>query len=539
MQGAIAVDDIDGSFVPRPRDDVVVIKAGSEIVLTRGMPFVLNPTAAVVWQCFDGDVTLDELIAEISDVTRTEEETIRSDVLALTRNFATLGLLDGVGPGSVPSSAPPVGIRGAEVGVKLESFVLTDPEGHETTWESFRGGPVLLVNWSRGCGFCTQIANELAALQEPLQEHGISLVFLAGGDAEGNRAALAEHGIEAPVFASDGHDPFGACGTPAAYLVDGEGNVNRPFALGASEVPVLAREAAGVNGETTRAGPSGVQYLPAAAAVCGGGAPGPPTSGTDWAGRAAYRFGEFHIGLRHNDLTSAQMLDDLFPGARLDDPRAPDNYSVALYGSGGRKQELNLLVKGAQQLVRSRSRARVLRGLLNHLSADLTPVESSLLRLRTSAVVRDGRATVLPFDVTGWLKDLQPRLNKSGIQVVDIPWVLIDPTAAEMVVPEPSVDYDRLVLEELGKTDKLGPELPAVLPGRYALRSWILGATAGDTRPLSPARQVGEAVALLTVPHEDLEAAGQALIGLFMHVEPIGALPEDPPTLARLLQQAG
>ena len=153
-------------------------------------------------------------------------------------------------------------------------------------------------------------------------------------------------------------------------------------------------------------------------------------------------------------------------------------------------------------------------------------------------MVFDGSATVVPASSSSWLNDLQPRLNRSGIQLVDVPCVLIDPVAAELVVSEPSVDYDPGVLDELNGTDRLGAELPAVLPGRYPLGAWIMPAGRDRGGPLAPARGVVEAVPLLTVPHDSVERAAQALVGLFEKVEPIGAWLDSPAALKRLLRPA-
>ena len=189
MQDAIAIDDIDGDFIPRPRRDVVELEAGSERVLIRGMPYTAQPHRPLVWQCFDGDVSLNELIGELADATSTKEETIRSDVMELTRNLASIGMLEDIAsPEPEPETEPerlqdPWIDPRVEVGEPLPTFVLPDLDGDETSWDSFRGRPALLVNWSTTCGFCTQIAGELAALQGSLRERDVSLVFLARGSA--------------------------------------------------------------------------------------------------------------------------------------------------------------------------------------------------------------------------------------------------------------------------------------------------------------------------------------------------------------------
>jgi hypothetical protein len=534
MPEVITPNEIDGKFVPRPRPDLVEIQVGPETVLLGRKPYALNGTAALVWKCFDGEVTIDELIAEVTAATGVDEATIGSDVRALTRSLASLGMLEGVEPGSRSASKP--ARRGVEVGAEFEPFLLPDLDGNETSWDSFRGRQVLLVNWSAGCGYCTRIADGLAALQRPLEERGVSLVFLVRGSADGNRALFEKHGIGAPALLAGRGGPFAGFGTPAAYLVDGEGKVAAPFAYGALEVPELAREAAGLGDEGALTGaPSPALYLPVGPAVCGGDGPD-GSDGFKWTGTATYRLGEFHVGIRYNAESSAETLDRLFPGLRVEDSRAPDNYSVVLQDSLNRTREFNLLLQGPKYLVRSRTRARVLRGLLNYLSAELSPPEQPLLGLRTSAVVHNGRAIILPASVSNWINVVQPRLNRLGIQIVDLPWLLIDPAAAEMVVPEPLVDYDHGVLDELDGADGLGSELPPVLPGRYPLQALVVP---GDVEgPLSSARGLVEAVPLLMVPHDNVEEAAQALVRLFEKVEPTGAWLDRPAVLTEFLQRA-
>ena len=57
MSPRYAPDDIDESFVPVPRSTVATAELDGEAVIfseeTQNM-HVLNPTATIVWACFDG-----------------------------------------------------------------------------------------------------------------------------------------------------------------------------------------------------------------------------------------------------------------------------------------------------------------------------------------------------------------------------------------------------------------------------------------------------------------------------------------------------
>ena len=147
-------------------------------------------------------------------------------------------------------------------------------------------------------------------------------------------------------------------------------------------------------------GPRG-QYLPAPGAMCGPGGGGGASNSTDWQGTRAYALGGYHVGLRYDAAETAEVLDRLFAGARVNDRRVPDNYSIALGGTpttkgAGASRSLKLLVHGSTQLVRSRSGGRVLNALLQYLSADLDPADPSLTRVNATAVLRDGDALLLP-----------------------------------------------------------------------------------------------------------------------------------------------
>jgi peroxiredoxin len=143
------------------------------------------------------------------------------------------------------ASAPAEALR---VGDTVPSFRLPSLAGETVALEQYRGRRVLLVNWSPNCSFCTMIAPDLAELQDGLREHDTELVLVTYGNARANRKLLRMHGLHCPVLLRDGPDPveaFRDLGTPAAYLVDEQGRVAEPLALGAEQVPPLARLAAG------------------------------------------------------------------------------------------------------------------------------------------------------------------------------------------------------------------------------------------------------------------------------------------------------
>lgn len=136
---------------------------------------------------------------------------------------------------------------GPPVGSTLDAFTATDLDGRVVSLADLAGRKALLVNWSATCGYCEMVAPELAGLAPDLARANTALVLLSRGDAEANRAAAEPHGLATTVLLiGDDANPAGfqGLGTPAALLVDEEGKVVSPLAVGADKVPALAREAA-------------------------------------------------------------------------------------------------------------------------------------------------------------------------------------------------------------------------------------------------------------------------------------------------------
>ena len=227
-------------------------------------------------------------------------------------------------------------------------------------------------------------------------------------------------------------------------------------------------------------GDDGVRYLPTSGGMCGPGATSGPK--TSWAGTSAFAFGDVRVGIRYNSQATADLLEKLLVGAHIDDAGVGDNYSVALTDPGSAANDLELLVLGTRQIVRSRSKRRVLTGLLRYLSSDLFDADPSLLHVNATAAVDDGgQGLVLPPGLTGWLGKLQPRLAKLGITLVDMPFVSLDVGTGELVVPPPAVEHDETVLHDSDAGVTLGrTELPMVESGRYPLASWYVHAAEPD-----------------------------------------------------------
>ncbi len=567
----LSPDDIGPEFAARLVPELQLASVGDEQIVVGGQSqlMVLNPTAGLIFQFLDGEATLAELVDDFADALGAERDVVEADVLTFARELGANGLLQGVAlpqPEFDPElweqsdfePSPPL-----EVGDEVVDFSLPTIDGSEHSLSEHRGRRVVLVNWSPGCGYCVKIADELSALEPLLAPHDVDLLYVSMGGAAANQALNEEHGITAPMVLRDGTlvDPFRGTGTPAAYLIDADGTLAETMLVGANQVPMLLRDLAGVD-PTVPFGDAGAvpvddhddgcghehdpaaeldgevrgRYLPAPGAMCGPGGGGSASNSTDWSGTRAYALGGFHVGIRHDTTETALVLDRLFAGARVNDRRVPDNYSVALGApiadGAGSSQSLKLLVHGSTQLVRSRSAARVLAALLQRVSGDLERPDPSLMVVDATPALRDGEALLLPRGLLDFVKQLQPRLAKERITIVDTPYALVDLGTRELVVPDPVVPHDAAVLEELDAGVRLGSELPWVRPGRYPLRAWFLTRSPAQVGPFSPARAVASAIPSV-YDVDDVLAEVERLASLFDHIPAYGIWYESEAELVR------
>jgi len=165
-------------------------------------------------------------------------------LLRLEATERRLEALETAGPARQNGARP----EGLAVGSELPAVRLPDYAGRTWGLADIHSERILLVHWSPACGFCEQIADDLAALSPAMTKRSAELVLMSLGDVEANRAFAQQHGLRCPVLLLEGCEassPFAGLGTPVAYLLDAQRRVERPLAFGADEVLELASEVAG------------------------------------------------------------------------------------------------------------------------------------------------------------------------------------------------------------------------------------------------------------------------------------------------------
>jgi len=151
---------------------------------------------------------------------------------------------------------------GLPIGTEAPDFALRDLEGNVRRRQDYLGKPFVVAFFSTSCGYCLEMSPRLGELDE-----GYPLVLVTHGELEANKRLAAEHGWQCdaliePEGAWDVMVAYEAMGTPAAYLVDEDGRIASPVALGGDAVLALRTTAPAKASENGHGNPTGVLIAP-------------------------------------------------------------------------------------------------------------------------------------------------------------------------------------------------------------------------------------------------------------------------------------
>ena len=149
---------------------------------------------------------------------------------------AVLSLLGANSGDGRPAAPPPVARRGDSA----SGFELPDLEARTVRLADYRGKDTLLVFWNPGCGFCSQMVDDLNAWETERPPDAPEVLLVSTGTVEANR----ELGLTSRIVLDQSFavaTSFGANGTPMAVLVDADGKVASELAAGGPAVLALAK----------------------------------------------------------------------------------------------------------------------------------------------------------------------------------------------------------------------------------------------------------------------------------------------------------
>lgn len=163
------------------------------------------------------------------------------------QNGRILLRLEAIDKRLVPRGAgKPQESRSLARGTLAPDFELPDLMGVKHKLSDFRGTDLLLIFFNPRCGFCTKMADDLAAL--PLDgENGRAVpVLVTTGDRKDNLQVVGRYVIRCTVLLQKEMEvasQFHAQGTPMGYRIDREGRIASELTIGAEALLKLAEKA--------------------------------------------------------------------------------------------------------------------------------------------------------------------------------------------------------------------------------------------------------------------------------------------------------
>lgn len=91
--------EVDSGAVLGPAAGVASVTLGDEVVVYRVAPpdsFVLNATAGLLWQCFDGTSPLGDILADLADAFGVDRADVEKDCLPIVSTWLAHHLVEEV-----------------------------------------------------------------------------------------------------------------------------------------------------------------------------------------------------------------------------------------------------------------------------------------------------------------------------------------------------------------------------------------------------------------------------------------------------------
>ncbi len=129
--------------------------------------------------------------------------------------------------------------QGLKIGDPAPQFELPDLNGETVRLADFKESPTLLLFWNPGCGFCTQMLDDIKTWEANPHKGTPELIVVSTGSVEINR----EQGFKSTVLIDEGFsigNLFGVGGTPSAVMLSADGKVTSEVEVGGPAVFALA-----------------------------------------------------------------------------------------------------------------------------------------------------------------------------------------------------------------------------------------------------------------------------------------------------------
>jgi peroxiredoxin len=129
--------------------------------------------------------------------------------------------------------------QGLDPGVKAPEFVLPDLFGQKRSLGSFLDRRMLLVFSDPNCGPCDAVAPDLVRIHQQHLDDNLRVVMISRGDSQANLEKARKHGFPFPVLLQKRWEvskDYAMFATPMAYLIDRNGQIAKPVAVGRNAI---------------------------------------------------------------------------------------------------------------------------------------------------------------------------------------------------------------------------------------------------------------------------------------------------------------
>lgn len=127
------------------------------------------------------------------------------------------------------------------LGSVAPGFELPELSGKRRNLNEWRGRQILLIFFNPKCGFCIQMAPQIADISKNTD---VVPVLISTGTVAENKKLAQEHSIDSTVLLQSQMEvaaTYNVAGTPIGYLVDKDGKIASEMAVGADALLQLAR----------------------------------------------------------------------------------------------------------------------------------------------------------------------------------------------------------------------------------------------------------------------------------------------------------
>ena len=236
--------------------------------------------------------------------------------------------------------------------------------------------------------------------------------------------------------------------------------------------------------------------------------------------------GAFHVGIRASTLELHELITSALAEHLVEDPRARPSYAIReTRAELSTAKPLFQVYRDCVNLLTTRSTERAVSFLAAQLEQHLPfrPPPDHVLDLDAVALMGGRSALLAPGTLLARCPDIELRLGRFGLGVLELPRVWVDVRSPLVIVPP-----RRLTMTGFRETEERHERRAVTAPGEYELRAWVFLSSPAESGPITRATAVarGLLAANRQPPRDALPMLGSLVEHLeVVTIQDVGELP--------------